>query len=105
MKGANLRPGWTVSVDGSESRSGPTVFSLRNSSGMVTLNVKTAPRPDGGAAFSTSIPVEVRKFQETIVILKGVAAAGGGCPGAPAAHPGPGDRSLLRGGCADGSGR
>lgn len=96
VKATNFRPGWTVSVDGSETRIGPTVFSLRNTSGMVTLNVQNAPRPDGTIGFSTSIPVEVRKFQETVVILKGIPAAGGGTTAAAASKaPVQGPDGLL----------
>ena len=75
VKAANFKPGWKVSADGSGPVAGPTVFKLGDNTGMVTLNVQAGPGPDGSFRLRQTFQVEVRKFQETVVVLQGISDA------------------------------
>ena len=75
VKAANFKQGWKVSADGSGAVAGPTVFKLGDNTGMVTLNVQAGPGPDGSFRLQQTFQVEVRKFQETVVVLQGISDA------------------------------
>ena len=67
-------PGWTVTIDGMGTKPVPAAFTLKDRADFVTLQVRSAPRPDGTFA-SGSISVEVKKFNEARVMLTRVPTA------------------------------